>query len=128
MRKRRLAAATACAVLLIGVGVALAPDGWTAGRAGKLQQARVKAAKKVYELQLARFGAGAVQAEEVYRWSARWRAAAGSEAATKAHLTRMKQLQARVKAQHKTGRATAVDLTAAEYYLLEARVWAAGGS
>jgi hypothetical protein len=66
--------------------------------------------------------------EHLYRWSARWRDAQVEASAKKAdqlaaveeHLARMRKLEKLVREHHKAGFALPVDVSAVEFYRLEA--------
>jgi hypothetical protein len=93
--------------------------------------ARIAAASRAFGAARSGFQAGTTQLDEVYVWSIRWleseRASSPSRApaATRAHLDRMLALQADVRSRVAAGLATPAAEAACEYYVAEARVWAA---
>jgi len=128
-RNKALIGCAAALILALGLFVT-ASEAWTAGRQGapdKLVQARIAAAARAHALCAAQYKAGAVPADTVYLWSARWREAQGDKKASTEHLKRMQTLAAEVKTRHAAGAAAAAVLAAAQYYVAEAEVWAAGG-
>lgn len=95
-----------------------------------LARGRADAAlKAVHEAELA-YKTGRADAERVYLWSVRWcetqRDSKGNlpQAAAQEHLKRMQELEAHVKARVASGSASSGDLSPAEYYRIEAELWA----
>ena len=96
-------------------------------------KARLVAAQTVYKGMLARWkkGPGLGEAgsndfaEKIYRWSVRWRQAqadaGGKQAdAAQGHLARMRELERITREQHKRGVVAVIDVTAVEFFRLEA--------
>ena len=97
-------------------------------------KARMEAARKTYEYNWNKLrGTESQDVEQVHRWSRRWAEAQqhvsnkkpDQTAAVEAHLDRMKTLEMTVKAQLDAGvKFTVADVSAVEFYRLEAEDWA----
>jgi hypothetical protein len=95
-----------------------------------LTRQRTTAAAAAYALAETRYKTGMESIETVYRWSVRWlesqRDAKGAlpAAAAAAHQQRMQALEADAKARVASGVTTPFDTTSAEFYRIEAELWA----
>lgn len=121
----RFRAALSAFALALAVGLVLSPA--RSGPSAQRQQALVASAARAcaaYE-NLYKNGRGFL--EPVYAWSVRWYEAQGGKKAGPGpageHLKRMAALEATVKAQFQGGLASTADVTAAEFYRVEAEVW-----
>jgi hypothetical protein len=91
------------------------------------------AARTTYETTWTNYREGRVPGELVYRWSRRWLKAerqlsdkpADQLAAFQAHRDRMQKLEALVERVHRAGQTTVDEVSAAEYYRVEADLWLA---
>lgn len=97
----------------------------------ELARARLKAARKTYEQLLQRMGGGGISSrEQLHLWSCRWRDAQGAVgkgkeeqvAAARDHLDRMKKLEETVTNFVRLGALHNSDLSAAEYYRIQAEI------
>jgi hypothetical protein len=121
-------------VVALVSALALLPSAALAASAAELRQARVDAAARAHGLASAGLSQGATTAESVYQWSLRWLHAAraqagdvaGKLAAARAHLERMRALEATVRGRVEAGLAPPLERHAAEYYRIEAELWASG--
>ena len=105
--------------------------GASAGVPPELAEARLKAARQAYEQLVKTIGFGTVDFETLHTWSRRildaQTEAAPRErvAALEAHLARMRDLEKMAGERYKTGNASPADVTATEYYRIEAETWLA---
>jgi hypothetical protein len=96
----------------------------------ELVKAKMEAARKTYERTWEVEG-GSVDVEHVYQWSRRWLEAerqlsdkkSDRSAAAQGHLDRMKALQKRAGDLHKTISISMQQLSATEFYRVEAEIW-----
>lgn len=122
-------------VLTLGaltVGTAIAIDKLSDAAEPKASSEELlEAARSAYEFHKVLYeNARGPAAEDLYLWSKRWMtaerdldpAAAEAAKAVKAHVERMEQLEALTKSRHEAGRAHGGAVTAAKYYLIEARL------
>ncbi len=112
------------------------PPAKAADAEAALKKAMLEDARKVYEMDLARYRAGqALGGEELYLWSVRWLEAdldlttdaAAKTTALKAHLDRMKEVEKMAANLAKTGQGRESDAAAGRYYRAQAELWAARG-
>jgi hypothetical protein len=124
--RRRLHLLLPAFALALGVTLIIAPA--RSGPSAQQSQALVAAAAKAYPVYEAQHKVGRVPAETVYVWSVRWLEAQGGKKAGAGpageHVKRMAALEATVKSQVQAGMASAADAAAAEFYRIEAEVWA----
>jgi hypothetical protein len=127
-RLARLAALLLLGVVTAGPAAEQPPD----PLAGLLKQQR-DAARKTYEVSWTNYREGRLPAEVVYRWSRRWLDAERQLSAQpddrilacSAHLQRMVELEQLVRRLQPSGQVTVDEVSAAEYYRVEAEVWLA---
>ncbi len=113
-------------VVVLGSSVAAAPN------AKQLAKERVTAAEKVYAGTLAFLKSGRATGESAYAWSVRWLDAelANGRPAKQAfadHQARMTSLEGDVAKAVQAGTASPIDGAAADYFKVEAELWALRG-
>lgn len=86
-------------------------------------EARAALASQLFDQARSRYVAGSGTLEEVYRWSIRWAEAVGGSAAWTAHHARMVELGGTVASKVQRGLAPVEELTAANFYVAEAKGW-----
>ncbi|MBY0522304.1 MAG: hypothetical protein K2R98_02850 [Gemmataceae bacterium] len=125
--------------LLLGivVGLALAPAPRAVSRAEQADpavvhsKAQMEAARKTFVLVWKNYQEGRSNGESVYWWSRRWMESerqlsdkkADQIAAIQAHRERMRKLEQIVRDLQRGNNAAVNELTAAEFYRLEAETW-----
>lgn len=102
-----------------------------------LKKAMLEDARKVYEMDLARYRAGQAPlgGEELHLWSVRWLEAdldltadaTARTAALKAHVDRMKEVEKMATNLAISGQGRESDAAAGRYYRAQAELWAAQG-
>jgi hypothetical protein len=102
-----------------------------------LKQALLEDARKVFEMNLARYqaGNGGLDVEAMSSWSTRWLEAeidvaadaTAKTSAFKAHLSRMKEVEKSATALAKTGQGREADALAARFFRNQAEIWLARG-
>jgi hypothetical protein len=124
------------AVLFLGIAWLLQPraepDDEQTKALARASKARIEAARKTYEVLWADYREGLrVGHDTLYRWSLRWLDAekqsgkkeADQAAALQAHRDRMAALEQLIRKVRRIGQATVDELSAAEYYRVEAEFW-----
>jgi hypothetical protein len=107
------------------------PDQDTAAVLAKLQTQRRDAARKTYEVMWSNYRERRASEDTLYRWSVRWleaeRQLAGQPAeqvaAFNGHVERMRELEKLLDNLHRSGLTTVDEISAAEFYRVEAEVW-----
>jgi hypothetical protein len=140
---RRWRAAAACLAVALLAALALAAqqpgaDQGADARPADPRQAKLVAAKRLYDIQIRQraAGLGGVDGQgllDQYTWSRRWMEAerdlagdaAGRRAAAAAHLERMRPTLKSLEPLFEAGRAQFTDVLAARYYVAEAEQWLA---
>lgn len=120
-------------VFAVSLVLGLAAQSARADTPAQLAKARVAAAAKVYAATEAAVKAGRGSLDQAYVWSVRWLDAQRDQGlrgkalahALRDHTARMKALAATVDQQVKSGMAPAIAALAADYYVVEARLWEA---
>lgn len=126
---RTLALAVLLAISTPTLAVAGPPD------QVKLAQGRVDTAAKIYTLTLARWQSGQGTLDEVTAWSLRWLGALRDQPtrgkalkrALAEHRDRLTAVEATARDRVKAGLASAIEVEAAHYFLVEAELWVARG-
>lgn len=120
-RKRFVAAGVALGLVLGSLAPSLLEGAHTRLAHAANPGVTAVAAERAFKLHQAGFQTGTVPLDQVYEWSKRWRDADKSNKdAAKAHLARMKALEADVLKRVAAGTLSSADEAAAAFYVAEA--------